>query len=146
MFKHTFKTVYKQGLSLVELMILTVIGAILITMFSQNILGINDESKRVKVKQNLRSIEGALAIFRDDLNRYPTTEEGLTVLLETSDDQAWNGPYIREEILIDPWGVPYLYEASEQNYQIMTFGADRKRGGKGLNRDITQYRGEGIES
>lgn len=146
MFEHTFKTVYKQGFSLVELMILTVIGAILIIMFSQNILEINDESKRVKVKQNLRSIEGALAVFRDDFYRYPTTEEGLSILLYSPQDDRWNGPYLREEILFDPWGAPYLYEASEQNYQIMTYGADGKRGGKGLNSDITQRRGEGIES
>lgn len=145
MFKHSFKTMYKQGFSLVELMILTVIGAILIIMFTQNILGINDESKRVKVKQNLRSIEGALGIFKDDYHRYPTNEEQLTILRLDPQDRRWNGPYIREEILIDPWGAPYLYKQEGKSYQIMTLGADGKRGGKGLNQDIIQRRGEGIE-
>ncbi len=136
MFNRSFKTLYKQGFSLVELMILSVIVAILITMFSQNVLGINDESKITKVHQNLRSIEGALGIFRDDFNRYPTREEGLAILVENPDNSLWKGPYIQKEILIDPWGIPYFYDISDTQYLLITLGQDRRTEGKGLNRDI----------
>ena len=135
MFNSSFKTLYKQGFSLVELMILSVIVAILITMFSQNVLGINDESKITKAHQNLRSIEGALSIYRDDLLHYPTNEEGLRALVESPNDPNWKGPYIQEDMLIDPWGIPYYYELSDQQYLIITLGQDQKVGGRKLNQD-----------
>ncbi|MHC5225159.1 type II secretion system major pseudopilin GspG [Ignatzschineria sp. LJL83] len=136
MFKSSFKTLYKQGFSLVELMILSVIVAILMAMFSQNVLGINDESKITKAHQNLRSIEGALGIFRDDLLRYPSSEEGLKVLVEPIDDPRWKGPYIQKEMIIDPWDIPYYYELTPKQYFIITLGQDRKINGKNLNQDI----------
>ena len=89
MFNRPFKTLYKQGFSLVELMILTVIVGILIMMFSQNVLGINDESKITKAHQKLRSIEGALGIFKDDFGRYPTREEGLAILVQDPEKSRW---------------------------------------------------------
>ncbi len=137
MFNSSFKTLYRQGFSLVELMILSVIIAILIVMFSQNVLGINDESKITKAHQNLRSIEGALSIYRDDLLRYPSNEEGLRALVESSNhDPRWKGPYIQADILVDPWGIPYYYELTDHQYLIITLGQDRKIGGRKLNQDI----------
>ena len=136
MFNSHFKTLYKQGFSLVELMILSVIIAILITMFSQNVMGINDESKITKAHQNLRSIEGALGIFREDFSRYPSNEEGLAILVNDPDDPRWNGPYIQANILIDPWSIPYYYEVSTDQYLFITLGQDRRRGGKKLDQDI----------
>lgn len=136
MFNSPFKTLYKQGFSLVELMILSVIVAILIVMFSQNVLGINDESKMIKAHQNLRSIEGALSIYRDDLLRYPSNEEGLKALVESPNDPNWKGPYIKADILIDPWGIPYYYELTKMQYLLITLGQDRKMGGKKLNQDV----------
>lgn len=136
MFNSPFKTLYKQGFSLVELMILSVIVAILITMFSQNVLGINDESKLTTANQNLRSIEGALSIYRDDHARYPNNEEGLSALVEPSDNPRWQGPYIQKEMLIDPWGIPYYYELTDTQYLLITLGQDQKMGGKKLDQDI----------
>ncbi len=136
MFNRPFKTLYKQGFSLVELMILTVIVGILIMMFSQNVLGINDESKITKAHQKLRSIEGALGIFKDDFGRYPTREEGLAILVQNPEKNRWKGPYIQEDILTDPWGIPYFYDISSNQYLLITLGQDRKVGGKGLNQDI----------
>lgn len=136
MFNSPFKTLYKQGFSLVELMILSVIIAILITMFSQNVLGINDESKLTTAHQNLRSIEGALSIYRDDHAHYPNNEEGLSALVEPSDNPLWQGPYIQKEILIDPWGIPYYYELTDTEYLLITLGQDQKMGGKKLDQDL----------
>ncbi len=140
MLTHSFKTFYKQGFSLVELMILSVIIAILIAMFSQNVLGINDESKITTIHQNIRSIEGALSIFREDFARYPTNEEGLKILVEDSGSLLWQGPYIQPELLIDPWGIPYYYEITPQQYFLITLGQDRRESGKGLAEDIVYTR------
>ncbi len=140
MFNSPFKTLYKQGFSLVELMILSVIVAILITMFSQNVLGINDESKRTIAHQNLRSIEGALSIYRDDHGHYPSSEEGLSALVKPSENSHWQGPYIQEAILVDPWGIPYYYELTQTQYLLITLGQDQKMGGKKLDQDLVSQK------
>ncbi len=140
MFKYPFKTLYRQGFSLIEWMIMTVIVAILIAMFSQSVLGINDESKVIRAHQNLRSIQGALSIFREDFARYPTNEEGLHILVENPGSKLWQGPYIQAEILTDPWGIPYYYELTPSQYLLITLGQDQIRGGKVLDQDIVYRR------
>ena len=129
-----------QGVTLVELMVLSAIFAILITMVTQNIFGINNESRVIEVNQNLRSIEGALSVYRKELGDYPSNEEGLTVLIETQSTPDWQGPYLRDDLLSDPWNRPYYYERTASHYRLYTLGADGKEGGTHLNEDISLTR------
>lgn len=135
-FRRDFKTLHSQSLTLVELMIISVIVAILLTMFSQNVLGINDESKVVVANQNLRSIEGAINLFQKDMQRYPTQEEGLQALLEGDKETNWQGPYLEAELLKDPWGNSYLYEINDIHFFLFTRGEDGIQGGSDLAQDI----------
>ncbi len=129
-----------RGVTLVELMVLSAIFAILITMVTQNIFGINNESRVIEVNQNLRSIEGALSVYRKELGDYPSNEEGLTVLIETQSKSNWQGPYLRDDLLSDPWNRPYYYERTPSHYRLYTLGADGKEGGTHLNEDISLTR------
>jgi general secretion pathway protein G len=56
-------------------------------------------------------LAGGVDKFRHDMGRYPTTEEGLKVLMVKPGDDAgkWRGPYL-ESSLIDVWGHPYRYK------------------------------------
>ena len=44
------------------------------------------------------------------MDRYPTMDEGLKVLVEApaGEDKKWRGPYIKL-LRPDPWGNPYQY-------------------------------------
>ena len=44
------------------------------------------------------------------MDRYPTTEEGLNVLITApaGDESKWRGPYVKM-LRADPWGNPYQY-------------------------------------
>lgn len=129
-----------RGVTLVELMVLSAIFAILITMVTQNIFGINNESRVIEVNQNLRSIEGALSVYRKELGDYPSNEEGLIVLIEAQATPDWKGPYLRADLLSDPWNRPYYYERTASHYRLYTLGADGKEGGTHLNEDISLTR------
>ena len=64
-------------------------------------------------------IRKALDKFKKDCGRYPTTAEGLKVLVDkpASPDIAakWKGPYLDDpEQLKDPWDNTYLYEYHEK--------------------------------
>ncbi len=128
-----------RGITLVELMILSAIIAILAMIIGQHTFNINNETQRISVQQNLRSLEGALNVYYHDMGAFPTEEEGLRALLEPLDEKVtadWAGPYIAHHLTIDPWGEPYRYQVSEEVYQLSTLGADRRIGGVGLDEDI----------
>jgi general secretion pathway protein G len=88
----------------------------------------------------LAALEQALDLYRLDVGRYPSTEEGLTVLVrQPSGTNGWNGPYIDgQAVPADPWGHPYVYRmpGSDGPYDLYTLGADNRPGGTGENAPI----------
>lgn len=113
-------SLYKRSLSLVELMIISVIVAIVVTILGQKFLGFDDDSKSVAVKQNIRSIEGALNLYFKDVGEYPSTKQGLQSLIMNPQLPQWGGPYLSENLIIDPWGKMYHYESSGKDYIIFS--------------------------
>ena len=91
----------------------------------------------------IRNLESALELYRLEVGRYPTTEEGLKALVERPrDTRVWNGPYIdKKDGIIDPWGRPYQYRypGRHAEFDLWTWGADGKPGGEGENRDIANW-------
>ena len=99
----------------------------------------------------VQNISAALQLFSLDVKRYPTAWEGLAVLRHASPGAVgWNGPYLRSDRdLIDPWGVPYAYRSPGQHrdvnpgkhddFDVYTFGSDKKPGGTGEAQDIASW-------
>src|SRR6185369_4373257 len=48
----------------------------------------------------------------------------------------WNGPYAKD-VPIDPWWRPYVYTVSENQFQVLSYGADGKPGGKRFDADLS---------
>lgn len=107
----SLNALYTRSLSLLELMVISIIVAIVVTILGQKFLGFDDDSKNVAVKQNIRSIEGALNLYYKDVGRYPSTHQGLQSLIKNPDLKQWGGPYLSENLIIDPWGEHYRYES-----------------------------------
>lgn len=124
MIKQPLSTLYTRSLSLVELIIISVIVAIVVTILGQKFLGFDDDSKSVVVKQDIRSIEGALNLYFKDVGTYPTTQQGLKSLIENTEINQWKGPYLSQDLIIDPWGIQYQYESQGKEYII--FSLDNK--------------------
>lgn len=60
--------------------------------------------------QDLALHRAAVQAFRNDVGRYPTTEEGFEALRENPGSEGWKGPYLSEEVQpLDPWEEPYRY-------------------------------------
>ena len=74
------KRISKAGFTLIELMIVVVILGLLATIIMPRILNRPEQARRVKAKIDIRNIESALALFKTDTGRFPTTSEGLEVL------------------------------------------------------------------
>lgn len=131
----------RPGYSLMEILVAVAIIAVLATLVAPRLFGQLDRSRQTAAQTQIRMIETALDTMRLDIGRYPTSEEGLNLLLQGNDTvvQLWAGPYLDGGLPTDPWGRAYLYTAaasSADRGEVFTYGADGAEGGTGLDADI----------
>lgn len=138
----------EKGFTLIELMVVIVILGILATFLIPKIMSRPDEARIIKAKNDIKAIESALKLYKLDNGFYPTTEQGLEALIKKPDSepipQNWkSGGYLdSNNTPLDPWGHKYIYRSPGEDgrdYDIISYGADGKEGGDGVNADIKSY-------
>ena len=99
-----------SAFTLVEIMVVVVILGILAAAIIPQFMGTTEDAKISTAKADISQLENALERFNLNLDRYPTSEEGLKALTEApaGDEEKWRGPYIKL-LRPDPWGHPYQY-------------------------------------
>lgn len=138
----------EKGFTLIELLVVMVIIGLLAALVAPRMFGRVGKAKRQAAQAQIENLGGALKLFRLDVGRYPTTEEGLVALRTNPstilhDVALWNGPYLEKEVPKDPWGNPYVYISPGEHgdYDLMSYGADNAPGGEGENADIVSWKG-----
>lgn len=133
----------EDGYSLLEILIALAIIAVIATLVGPRLFGQLDRAKVTAAKAQIQMLETSLDTMRLDLGRYPSAEEGLSLLVAPPSEEAarqrWFGPYIDGELPLDPWDRPYLYAAprlSGQRAAVYSYGADGEEGGTGLDADL----------
>jgi len=98
---------------------------------------------QVKVaRAQIDALDKALDEFRLDMGRYPTTEEGLAVLMAApANEPSWGGPYLKKGVPADPWGRQYVYQlpGTHGDFDLLSYGKDGRPGGAGEDADITNW-------
>jgi len=129
--------------TLIEMMIVLVIIAVVAAMVVPNVIGRPDEARATVARTDIRAIASALELYRLDNKVYPTSAQSLRALSSrpTSPPVPTNwviGGYL-PDVPQDPWGNPYLYRSPGRNgaYDLVSFGADGKPGGTGIDADIS---------
>ena len=134
-----------SGFTLLELLIVIAILGLLGVLGTVQLTGYLSVAKSDTARLQLDQLSTALDLFRVDIGRLPTTEEGLNALLaKPAAETRWRGPYLRKaESLNDPWGRPFGYKrpGDHGEYDLMSFGADGRPGGEGENRDVSNWIG-----
>jgi general secretion pathway protein G len=131
-----------RGFTLMELLIVLVIIGLLAALVGPTVYQHVKPAKQSAARAQIENFMTALDNFYIDVNRYPTSQEGLKALRAKPDGaERWRGPYLKKEIPDDPWGNPYVYRAPGRNggYEIISYGADGKEGGDGDNQDINSW-------
>jgi general secretion pathway protein G len=136
-----------RGFTLIELMVVIVILGILALYVAPKIMDRPDEAKQVKAKMDIASLETALKLYKLDNGFYPSTEQGLSALVQVPQSgqipKKWKqGGYLeKEQVPKDPWGNPFLYlsPGNHGDFDLLSYGADGIAGGEGTDRDINNW-------
>jgi general secretion pathway protein G len=132
-----------RGMTLIEILVVLTLIGIVMGIVGGNYLGQGEKAKAKAAKIEIEQIGQTLDLFKLEVGRYPTTQEGLQALITAPTGMPnWNGPYWKKSTLPkDPWTNEYKYASPGQHgaYDLWSYGADGKEGGDATNKDITSW-------
>lgn len=112
----------KKAFTLMELMVVIIILGLLASFVLPSITGKSEEAKEKVVCIQMKNIASALKMYKIDNSSYPSTSEGLNLLVEKKYFEDGKLPK-------DSWNQPFIYTSNEDSFEIISFGANKKEGG-----------------
>jgi len=132
-----------RGFTLLEMLVVLMLIGLLAGLVGPRLISRVDQSKVPTAQAQIKMLRGAVENVRLDIGRFPTVEEGLSLLNKPPADPAaaarWRGPYLNDALPMDPWDHPYQYAipgADAQPFALYSLGSDGQRGGEGDARDL----------
>ncbi|HEX9052823.1 MAG TPA: type II secretion system major pseudopilin GspG [Anaeromyxobacter sp.] len=130
----------ERGMTLIEILVVMVILGLIATAVAVNVVGRASQARVDRAKTDVQRIASdGVEAFKVMRGRYPTTEEGLKLLI----DEKFLKPNSADGKLNDPWGKEYIYlypgQAHPDAFDVKSYGADGQPGGEGENADIVNY-------
>ncbi len=129
-----------RGMTLIEILVVLVILGLIATAVAVNVVGQAEKARVDRAKTDVQRIASdGVDAFKVMRGRYPTTEEGLKLLI----DEKFLKANSKEGKLLDPWQREYIYlypgQVHADAFDVKSYGADGQPGGDGENADIVNY-------
>jgi len=127
-------------MTLIEILVVLVILGLIATAVAVNVVGSAEKARVDRAKTDVQRIASdGVDAFKVMRGRYPSTEEGLKLLI----DERFLKANSKEGKLLDPWQREYVYlypgQAHPDGFDVKSYGADGQPGGDGENADIVNY-------
>ena len=131
----------EKGFTLIEILVVMVIITLLASLVAPRLFPKLGKGKQSAAKAQIELLEQGLDQLRLDTGRYPTTQEGLSVLVTNQNIEKWDGPYLKKGLPNDPWGKPYNYQCpgTHGEYDLFSYGRDGAIGGEGEDKDVVSW-------
>jgi general secretion pathway protein G len=135
------KRLKEKGFTLIEILVVMVIITLLASLVAPRLFPKLGKGKQSAAKAQIELLEQGLDQLRLDTGRYPTTQEGLSVLATNQNIENWDGPYLKKGLPNDPWGKPYNYQCpgTHGEYDLFSYGRDGAIGGEGEDKDVVSW-------
>jgi general secretion pathway protein G len=136
----------RAGVTLIEMLVVLMIIGLFAALVAPRMFRKSDTARITAARAQINSFMTALGAYKLDTGTFPTTEQGLQALrVKPSGALQWDGPYLPQEIPVDPWGRPYVYAFPGQHGDepdIISYASDGQPGGEGLNADIVSWKSQ----
>ena len=140
-----------RGMTLIEILVVLVLIGVVMGIVGGNFLGKGEKAKADAAKIEINQIGQTLDLYKLEIGRYPTTQEGLQALITApSGVTNWNGPYWKNgTIPKDPWGNEYKYTVPRRQgpvrHRVAGLGRQGRRrwAGQGHHEQLTAPHGAG---
>jgi general secretion pathway protein G len=133
----------QRGITLIEMLVVVTIIGLIGSLVYVNVFKKVDETKPKLARTQIRGFSDALGLYKLETGSYPPTELGLNALrVKPEGVTGWGGPYLQQDIPLDPWNRPYQYKYPGDHGDepdIISLGADGQPGGEGLNADVVSW-------
>ncbi|MGC4114473.1 MAG: type II secretion system protein GspG [Myxococcales bacterium] len=118
-----------RGFTLLELMVAITIIALVTGVAAVGVMDALRNARIQTTKTSMVSIEEALKLYSVKHGRYPSTEQGLAILLSERllDKNKKN---------TDGWGHDFAYVGEKDHYVLTSYGDDGESGGEEAAADI----------
>ena len=134
----------QAGITLIEMMVVVTIIALFVALVAPKLFKQADKAKITAARAQMNNFMTALGAYKLDTSTFPTTEQGLAALrVRPANMPLWNGPYLPQDVPMDPWGRPYVYKFPGENGdepEIVSLGADGQPGGEDIDADILSWK------
>lgn len=131
------------GFTLLEMLVVLAIMGLLAAIIAPQVLKYLGTSRTQTAKVQIQNVDAALQLFRLDVGRFPTQEEGLNALVTAPPTApGWNGPYLQKSAALnDPWANPYQYRNPGRHGEVDVYslGSDHAEGGTGEAADVGNW-------
>src|SRR3954470_8784702 len=100
----------RAGVTLIEMLVVVTIIALFAALVAPKMLRRADAARVTAARAQINAFGTALGAYKLDTSTFPTTEQGLAALrVRPPNLTLWNGPYLPQDVPLDPWGRPYQY-------------------------------------
>ena len=133
----------ERGFTLMELLVVLAILGLLMSLVGPRVLNSLGGAKTKTAGIQIKDLEQTLEMYKLDVGRFPSTEEGLQALVTRPGNAAgWNGPYLKSDVPLDPWNREYHYKYPGENSEvdIYSYGQDGQAGGESEDADVANWK------
>jgi general secretion pathway protein G len=118
----------QRGMTLIEIMVVIAILGMMATLITVFYVRQQDQAKVDGTNIQMHNIEQAMDAYKIRFGSYPSTEEGLQVLVSKE---------IMKDLPMDMWDNEFQYvRHNARSYTLKSFGADKSPGGEGFDKDL----------
>ncbi len=128
-----------KGFSLIEILIVLALVGGIVALIATRVGGAQQNANRKQTEIIMRQVMDQLELYNNDCGSYPTSEQGLIALVKKPGEacESWGpNPYAKEEPK-DAWKGKFTYESDGIEFEIVSFGKDKRAGGEQAGEDIS---------